>query len=145
MFKKVLSILLYTLLIVFFIVCYFLIVTSGEDIFQGANSMPDVINDSIAAFNHSARLADMYAWSSINFFDYTFQFGPDILFRLLDVALAFLTFYLTTFIALGRRPKLALKDSAVNTFLFIELHPTKLNIKVKPKITLKNFFIHILH
>lgn len=123
MFKKVFSILLYTLPVVFFIVCYFLIVTSGEDIFQGANSMPDVINDSIAAFNHSARLADMYAWSSINFFDYTFQFGPDTVFRLLDVALAFFTFYLTTFVTLGRRPKLQLQDAFVfaGSFLLVML------------------------
>lgn len=85
--------------------------------------MPDIINDSIAAFNHSARLADMYAWSSINFFDYTFQFGPDTIFRLLDVVLAFFTFYLTTFVALGRKPRLELKDASVfaGSFLLVML------------------------
>ena len=124
MFKKILSILLYSLPIIFFIVCYFLIVTSGEDIFQGANSYPDIIGDSIAAFNHSARLADMYAWSSINFFDYTFEFGPDTLFRLFDVALAFLTFYLATFLALGRKPKLELKDAAVFAGIFLAIFLT---------------------
>lgn len=119
MFKKIISCLLYSLPIVFFIVCYFLIVTSGEDIFQGANTMPDIVGDSIAAFNHSARLADMYAWSSINFFDYTFSFGPDTIFRLLDVALAFLTFYLATFIALSRRPRLRLTDASVFAGIFL--------------------------
>lgn len=124
MFKKFLSILLYSLPIIFFIVCYFLIVTSGEDIFQGANSHPDVIGDSIAAFNHSARLADMYAWASINFFDYTFQFGPDFFLRLFDVALAFFTFYLATYLALGRRPKLVLKDALVFAGIFLAIFLT---------------------
>ncbi len=119
MFKRILSIFLYALPIVFFTICYFLIVTSGEDIFQGANSTPDIINDSIAAFNHSARLADMYAWSSINFFDYTFSFGPDIFFRLFDVVLAFITFYLATYIALGRHPKLQLKDACIFSGIFL--------------------------
>ena len=124
MFKKILSILLYSLPIVFFIVCYFLIVTSGEDIFQGANSQPDIIGDSVAAFNHSARLADMYAWASINFFGYTFQFGPDFFLRLLDVALAFCTFYLATYLALGRRPKLVLKDASVFAGIFLAIFLT---------------------
>ena len=119
MFKKILSVLLYALPIVFFTVCYFLIVTSGEDIFQGANTMPDVIGDSVAAFNHSARLADMYAWSSINFFDYTFCFGPDTIFRIIDVIVAFFIFYSATFIALGHRPKLALKDGLVFAGIFL--------------------------
>lgn len=121
MIKKILSVILYALPVLFFTICYFLVVTSGEDIFQGANSMPDIIGDSIAAFNHSARLADMYAWSTINFFDYTFQFGPDIIFRIIDIALGFLTFYLTAFIALGRRPRLELKDATIfaGSFLLV--------------------------
>lgn len=119
MLKKLLSFSLYALPVIFFTVCYFLIVTSGEDIFQGANTTPDILGDSIAAFNHSARLADMYAWSSINFFDYTFNFGPDTIFRIIDVIVAFFVFYFATFIALGRRPKLALKDGTVFAGIFL--------------------------
>ena len=117
--KKILSFSLYTLPVIFFTVCYFLIVTSGEDIFQGANTMPDILGDATAAFNHSARLADMYAWSSINFFNYTFSFGPDIIFRIIDVIVAFFVFYFATFIALGRKPKLILKDSLVFAGIFL--------------------------
>ena len=124
MFKKVLSILLYSLPIIFFGICYFLIVTSGEDIFQGANTQPDIVNDSIAAFNHSARIADSYAWSVINFFDYTFKFGPDIIFRILDVIIAFFVFYLATYIALDRRPKLELKDAVVFAGIFLGIFLT---------------------
>lgn len=124
MFKKILSILLYSLPIIFFVICYFLLVTSGEDIFQGANSHPDIFGDAIAAFNHSARLADMYAWASINFFDYTFKFGPDTIFRLIDVLLAFFTFYFATYLALGRKPKLQLKDAAVFSGIFLAVFLT---------------------
>lgn len=81
--------------------------------------MPDIFGDSLAAFNHSARLADMYAWASINFFDYTFQFGPDIILRIIDVILAFFTFYLATYLALGHRPKLQLKDATIFAGIFL--------------------------
>ncbi|MBQ6320917.1 hypothetical protein IJI17_01700 [Candidatus Saccharibacteria bacterium] len=118
-FSRVLTTLLYALPTLFFIVCYFLIVTSGEDIFQGANTPPSIIQDALAAFHHSARLADMYAWSVINFFDYTFSFGIDTLFRLLDVAVAFSIFYLNTALALGRRPRFRLGDAATFATLFL--------------------------
>ena len=118
-FSRVLTALLYALPTLFFVVCYFLIVTSGEDIFQGANTPPSIIQDALAAFHHSARLADMYAWSVINFFDYTFSFGIDTLFRLLDVAVAFSIFYLNTALALGRRPRFRLGDAATFAALFL--------------------------
>lgn len=121
--KKFLRVLLYLLPVVFFIVCYFLIITSGEDIFQGANTAPNVIGDSIDAFHHSSRLADMYTWSVINFFDYSFSFGPDTIFRLIDVFAAVGVLYMITYIALKRRPKLCLKDASIFnlSFLFIFL------------------------
>lgn len=117
--RKLLSVLLYALPVAFFIVCYFLIVTSGEDIFQGANSAPNILGDALSAFNHSARLADMFAWSVINFFDYTFSFGVDTVFRLLDVLAAFSIFFMATYCVLRRRPRLRLLDSAVFCGLFL--------------------------
>ena len=121
--RRILSILLYSLPILFFIVCYFLIITSGEDIFQGAGSTPNIIGDSIDAFHHSSRLADMYTWSIINFFDYSFSFGPDTIFRLIDVFAAVGILYMVTYIALKHRPKLCLKDASVFglSFLFVFL------------------------
>ena len=118
-FKKILSILLYSLPVLFFILCYFAIITSGEDIFQGAHTSPNILSDALAAFNHSARLADMFAWAVINFFDYSFSFGPDLFFRLLDVVAAFSAFYLATSVALRRRPRLDLKDALTFNALFL--------------------------
>ncbi len=117
--KKILTLLLYGIPVVFFIVCYFVIITSGEDIFQGAKSQVDIFGDAIAAFNHSVRLADMFAWSVINFFDYNFSFGPDIIFRLIDVFVAFSIFYMATYIALRRRPKFKLSDAMVFAMIFL--------------------------
>lgn len=110
---------LYVLPVVFFVICYFLMVVSGEDIYQGAHSQPNVIHDAIAAYFHSARLADMYAWAVINFFDYTYQFGVDTIFRVVDVILAVGVFYLTTYLALGRRPRLTLQDAVVFAGVFL--------------------------
>ncbi|MBQ9020341.1 hypothetical protein IJ096_03415 [Candidatus Saccharibacteria bacterium] len=59
MLKKFLSIALYALPLIFFIICYFLVVASGEDIFQGANTPPAILKDMRAAENQSARAADM--------------------------------------------------------------------------------------
>ena len=121
--RKILSILLYSLPVIFFIVCYFLIITSGEDIFQGAGTTPNIISDSIDAFHHSSRLADMYTWSVINFFDYSFSFGPDTIFRLIDVFAAVGILYMVTYITLKHRPKLCLKDASIFnlSFLFVFL------------------------
>lgn len=117
--KKVLAFLLYAIPVLFFIVCYFVIITSGEDIWQGAKSQIDIFGDAIAAFNHSVRLADMFAWAVINFFDYNFSFGPDIILRLLDVAAAFSIFYMATYIVLKRRPRLLLPDAAIFASIFL--------------------------
>lgn len=122
--RKILAGLLYTIPIVFFIVCYFVIVTSGEDIWQGAHSTVDIWGDAAAAFNHSVRLADMFAWSVINIFDYTFQFGPDIIIRVIDVLAAGSIMYMATYIALQRRPSLRLKDASVFMAIFLGIFLT---------------------
>ena len=128
--NKIISIILYSLPVLFFIVSYFLITTSGEDIFQGANNFrTDMalapIDDAINAFNYNSRITDMYAWSVIDYFDYQYSFGPDTIFRLIDVVLVSGVFYFATYIVLGRKPKLIIKDSLVfcATFLTFIITP----------------------
>ena len=122
--KKILSVLLYLVPVIFFIVCYFLIITSGEDIWQGAKSQVDIFGDAAAAFRHSVRLADMFAWSIINFFDYYYSFGADTILRLVDVLAAVSIFYMATYIALQRRPRLQLKDATVFCAIFLAVFLT---------------------
>lgn len=101
-----------------------MIITSGEDIYQGANTTPDIIGDSIAAFNYNARLSDMYAWSVINFFDYKYSFGIDTIFRLLDVAMSMGIIYLMTYFALGHKPRLKISDATWFLFCFVMIFLT---------------------
>ena len=122
--KKLLIALLYALPVVFLIVCYFCITTTEEDILQGAGTTPAVWHDLIAAFNNNARLADMYAWAVINFFDYQYQFGVDTIFRLIDVVAAVGMLLLACQVVLGRRPGLALKDSLVWGGVFLIIFTT---------------------
>ena len=122
--KRWLPGLLYAVPVIFFIICYFLIITSGEDIWQGAASNVDIVNDAIAAFNHSVRFADMFAWSIINFFDYHFQFGPDIILRIFDVLVACSIFYMATYMVIRRRPKYRLFDATVFCGIFLAVFLT---------------------
>lgn len=122
--SKILSIILYLLPVIFFIISYFLITTSGEDIFQGAGNLQNsteinVIEDAKNAFDFNSRVTDMYAWSVIDFYDYQYSFGVDTIFRIIDVALATIVFYLATYLILDRKPKLIIKDALIFCATFI--------------------------
>ena len=110
---------LYILPVLFFAVTYFLQTVSSEDIYQGAGRPISIIEDIQAAFHWNARLGDMYAWPVINFFDYTYKFGVDTIFRLLDVVMAFAIFFLITTIALGRRPRWKVQDALLFGISFL--------------------------
>ena len=121
---RLLPILLYALPIIFSLLTVFLITTSGEDNFQGAGRLSNgaeinVIQDAQNAFNYNSRLTDVYAWSVIDFYDNQFQFGPDIIFRLIDVVMITAVFYLATYLILDRKPKLELKDASIFCATFI--------------------------
>lgn len=123
--ERLLSLIIYSLPLIFFVISYFLIIVSGEDIHQGAGLPVDILGDARAAFSWNGRWSDMYAWSVINFFDYQYNFGIDTLFRLIDVALGMGILYLMTMIAIGRKPKLELRDAILfgMAFLVIFLTP----------------------
>lgn len=116
--NKILAVVLYVLPILFFTVAYFGITVSGEDIYQGAGNYKNgvemnVAEDAAEAFRHNGRITDVYAWTVIDFFDYQFQWGPDVIFRLLDVVMACGVFYLMTMVTVGRKPKLLIRDALV--------------------------------
>lgn len=115
--------LMYLLPILFFAVAYFGLTTTGEDILQGAGrlwsgSEINLVEDVKNSFDNNGRITDMYAWSVIDLFDYQFQFGPDLVFRLLDLAMAGGLFYLMSYAILGRKPKLEFKDASLFLVLF---------------------------
>ena len=121
--KKILSAILYGLPMIFLMVAYFGITVSGEDIFQGAGNYSNgaeinVASDAAEAFKHNGRLTDVYAWTVIDFFDYQFRFGPDVIFRLLDVIMAGGIFYMMSLMVLGKKPSLNLKDALIFNMIF---------------------------
>lgn len=124
--SQIIATILYSLPVIFFIISYFLITASGEDIFQGAGNHRtgialNPIGDAINAFNYNSRITDMYAWSVIDYYDYQFQFGPDTFFRLIDVLMSCGVFYAATYIILKRKPKLAIKDSLIFCAIFASI------------------------
>jgi len=108
----------------FLVVSYFVITVAAEDIYQGAGTPPDVLGDAAAAFANNSRISDMYAWAVINFFDYQFAFGPDTVFRLIDLILALTALYLMTLLALQRRPRLRAPDAATFSTVFLAVFLT---------------------
>ena len=121
--SQILSLLIYSIPILFFIISYFLLTTSGEDIFQGAGNFSNgnslnPLADALNAFKFNSRITDMYAWSVIDFYDYQYSFGLDTIFRLIDVLVSSAVFYFSTYFILGRKPKLEIKDSLIFTGFF---------------------------
>lgn len=122
--RRIVAVLLFVLVGVFFVASYFLMTTSGEDVLQGANTPPNVLGDAMAAFSYNARLSDMYAWSVINFFGYQYVFGVDTVFRLVDVVMGVGVIYCIAYLALGQRLQLRLRDAAVFAMGFLAVFLT---------------------
>lgn len=121
--SRIVPILIYAIPVIFFIVSYFLLTASGEDIFQGAGNFANgnsinPIADAAQAFLFNSRITDMYAWSVIDFYDYQFSFGVDTIFRIIDVLITIAVFYVSTYLILDRRPKLEIKDALIFTGFF---------------------------
>ena len=116
--EKICGVILYLLPILFLAACYFLMTVTGEDIWQGAGLKSQYLSRAADAFRYSSRLSDMYAWGVIGAFDYTYSFGPDTVFRALDVLMAFGIVYIISFIGIGRRLKLCIGDALVFNTIF---------------------------
>lgn len=102
---------LYAVPVAFLLISYFLITSSGEDIFQGANTRSGALADMGRIFGVNGRLSDMYAWGVIKYMDYQWSFGWDTVVRLLDLAMACGILYALVRLALGRKLVLRLKDA----------------------------------
>lgn len=124
--KDKLAILLYLIPVLFFIASYFFNTVSAEDLFQGAGTFKGGFKSIADAFFYNGRISDIYAWFAIKYFNYQFEFGVDIIFRIIDVVAATGIIYLITRFCLGRKLQLNRKDAFVFNFsfviLFLSLH-----------------------
>lgn len=121
--QQFLSIILYLLPVVFAFTTAFFITTSCEDNFQGAGNLRNgaeinILTDTTNAFKFNSRITDMYAWSVIDFYDYQFEFGIDIILRVIDIFIIIGVFYLATYLILNRKPKLMIKDAIAFCTIF---------------------------
>lgn len=121
--KQLFSFLLYLLPILFAIITVFFITTSGEDNFQGAGNFTNGIEinsaqDAVNAFNYNSRIADMYSWTVIDYYDNQYSFGLDTIFRIIDAITITAVFYIATYIILGRKPQLKIHDAIIFCLTF---------------------------
>lgn len=125
--KKIFPIFLYTIPIIFFSVCYFLITTSSEDVSQGAGQAVNLLKEIKEAFLYNPRLGELYTWPFINFFNYQYSFGVDTIFRLFDILMAMSLLVVMVVVATGRFPQLNVKDGLLFNvgFLFLVLAPIR--------------------
>ena len=115
----VLSVFLYSLPVVFFAACYFLMTVTGEDLLQGAGRGNLSLSRASEAFSFNARLSDMYAWTVIGVFDYRFCFGVDTIFRAVDVLMGTSIIYIISCIGIGRRLRVRIGDALVFNAVFL--------------------------
>ena len=123
--EKLISLILYSLPVLFLAACYFLMTVTGEDLWQGAGLKHGFIQRAIEAFKYSSRLSDMYAWSVIGAFDYRFSFGIDTLFRAFDVLMGLGIIYIISYIGLGRRLSKSIGDALVFNAVFCAIFLNK--------------------
>jgi len=142
--RKILSLILYLLPIIFFASSYFLMITSGEDVHQGANREPNIISNAVSSFKWSARASDVYQRVFIKFYTYTSFEGSfsNLVFRAIDVVLAALMLYLALFYVLRRRPKLEIKDALLfNSFFLILIFSVHARVLYRGFSLINNYLI----
>lgn len=113
-FQKWVCVIGYAMVPVFFIVLYFLMTETYEDIMQGnseaTKTVPEIIN---SIYHYIPRLGEFYQHIAAHFMTAQVSLGPDIVFRLITAMIASGTIYFSTAFVLGRRPKLEYKDVVV--------------------------------
>ena len=121
--NKIIAILLYVLPVLFFVNSYFLMTTSGEDMAQGANQAPNVIESAVSWFKWSGRASDAYQYAIIKYYSYTSFEGSfsNFVFRLLNIALVVVFAYVILLYIFRRRPQLHIKDAIIANMLFVIL------------------------
>lgn len=113
-FEQKLSLCGYLLIPLFFIILYFLMTETYEDVFQ-TNMHKDSSVGEIVGYVNSfiPRIGEFYQRIAVHFMTFQVSFGLDMVFRLLNVAMATGVMYFCTMFVLGRRPKLQYKDVAL--------------------------------
>lgn len=101
----------YALVPIFFIILYFLMTETYEDLYQsnlGAEmSVGGIVKD---VYGYIPRLGEFYQRIAVHFMTPQLSFGMDMVFRLVTAAMASATIYLSAMFVMGRKLKLQYKD-----------------------------------
>lgn len=109
--KKYLCIFGYILVPLFFVILYFLMTETYEDLLQGnANANDSVGTIFQVIYNYLPRVGEFYQRIAVHFMTPQLSFGLDMIFRLITAMFASGVIYVSTAFVLGRRPRLQYKD-----------------------------------
>ncbi len=112
----------YILIPLFFVILYFLMTETYEDIYQGSADAESSVGKIVhMIYNYLPRLGEFYQRIAVHFMTPQLSFGPDMLFRLITAGIATGTIYLSAIFALGRKLKLQYKDTLITLGILIIL------------------------
>lgn len=113
-FKKWFCIIGYVMVPVFFVILYFLMTETYEDIMQGNSEASMSVGGIIdRIYNYIPRLGEFYQHIAVHYMTPQLTFGLDMVFRLITAAVASGTVYLSAIFVVGRKLKLDYKDVAI--------------------------------
>lgn len=110
----------YLIVPVFFLVLYLTMTMNYEDIYQREAYLDDSVGTVIYRIYHwLPRTGEIYQRLAVHLMTPQLSFGLDLVFRIAIAAMASGLVYLLTVFALGRRPRLAFRDTFIFLGLFI--------------------------
>lgn len=120
--SKLLPILCYAAVPLFFSLVYLMMYMTYEDIFQkNTNLNSSIFEIWKDIYEFIPRIGEFYQRTVVHFMTIKASFGVDLLFRILDIFYSTALIYFCEFFILKRRPKLQLKDAMLFTALFLSL------------------------
>lgn len=113
-FEKWLCIISYAIVPIFFLILYFLMTETYEDLYQynvhAEAPLSEIVNN---IYNYLPRIGEFYQRIAVHFMTPQVTFGPDMVFRTLNALMVTGVIYFTTMFVLGRRPRLRCSDALI--------------------------------
>jgi len=120
--EKILCLIGYIIVPLFFIILYLIMFMSYEDLYQSYvqadRSVPTIIHD---VYFYLPRIGEIFQHIAVHFMTLSTSFGADLLFRLFTAFMSILLIYLCTFFVLGKKPGLNYKDFLIYGGCFLLL------------------------
>ncbi len=117
--RKILCVLAYIVPAVFFVVFYLLMTMTYEDTMQRNSQATDGLGTILVeVYNYIPRIGEFFQRIAVHFMTFQTSFGLDLVFRLIFAGLSYLVIWLATFVVIGRRPRLEIKDALIFVGIF---------------------------